>query len=469
MRFVPRSLFGRLVLVLLGGLLVAQMLSLAIHARERGQLLSQASGMQSAQRIADIVKVLEPLPSAERRKMAAILSSPPLIIRLSDELPAPSGDQPEGRTRAALFETMLQRFVGDAWPVSVTITDGAPWKTASKMHDSKGPGMHGGWMAMERGPHYSLEPGISFLARVRLHDGTTVTFDSRQPAETLTWPYRLLGSVVILLGAVLTLSLIAVRWATRPLNTLANAAEELGRNIDRPPLDETGPLEVQRAARAFNTMQSQLVAHIRDRTRILAAMSHDLKTPITRLRLRAELLDDLQLRSKFGKDLEEMEAMVGGTLDFMRGLESEERVQPIDFNALLESLQADRLEVGGVVEIEGVAKTPYSGTPQALKRCLGNLLDNAIKYGQHAQVAIDDNDERLEIRVLDAGPGIPDAVLERVFDPFYRVEGSRNRETGGTGLGLTIARSIAESLGGRLSLRNRAEGGLEANLSLPRA
>ena len=469
MRLVPRSLFSRLVLVLLGGLLIAQMLSLAIHARERGQLLSQASGMQSAQRIADIVKVLEPLPSAERRKMVAILSSPPLVIRLSDELPAARGDEPESRTRAALFETMIKRFVGDAWPVSVTVTDGTPWKAASKMRGSQGPGMHGGWMAMERGPHYSLQPGISFLARVRLHDGTTVTFDSRQPAETLTWPYRLLGSVVILLGAVLALSLIAVRWATRPLNTLANAAEELGRNIDRPPLDETGPLEVQRAARAFNTMQARLVGHIRDRTRILAAMSHDLKTPITRLRLRSELLDDLQLRSKFGKDLEEMEAMVSGTLDFMRGLESEERVQPIDVNALLESLQADLLETGGGVEIEGTAKTPYAGKPQALKRCLGNLLDNAIKYGKRARVLIDDNDERLEIRVLDEGPGIPEAALERVFDPFYRVDESRNRDTGGTGLGLTIARSIAETQGGRLSLRNRAEGGLEANLSLPRA
>jgi signal transduction histidine kinase len=468
MRLLPRSLFSRLVLVLLGGLLVAQILSLAIHAHERGQLLSQASGMQSAQRIADIVKVLEPLAPTERRKMVAILSAPPLVISLNDASPAANAKDPENRMRAALFESMVKRFVGDDWPVFVTVTAGTPWKAASKMHRLQGPAMHGGWTAMEGGPRYFLQPGISFVARVRLHDGTMVTFDSRQPAEALIWPYRLLGSVVILLAAVIAVSLIAVRWTTRPLNRLADAAEKLGKNIHRPPLDEAGPLEVQRAARAFNTMQARLVGYMRDRTRILAAMSHDLKTPITRLRLRAELLEDAQLRSKFARDLEEMETMVSGTLDFMRGLESEERVQPIDVNALLESLQADLLEIGGGVMIEGAVKNPYAGKPQALKRCLANLVDNAIKYGKRARVVIDDSHERLEIRVLDEGPGIPETALERVFDPFYRLEESRSRETGGTGLGLTIARSIAESAGGRLSLRNRREGGLEATLSLPR-
>ena len=466
MRLVPRSLFSRLVLVLFGGLLIAHALSLGIHAHERGQLLLQASGMQSAQRIADIVRVLEPLPANERRKMVAILSAPPLVIRLGDGRwsAAASGER---RAHAALFETMIRRFAGDEWPVSVSVADAPAWKGASAMPGARGPGMHD-WMRMERGPHVFLQSGMSFLAHVRLHDGTTVTFDSQQPAETLTWPYRVLVTMVILFGAVLVLSLIAVRWATRPLLRLADAAEELGRNIHRPPLDESGPLEVQRAARAFNTMQARLTSYIQDRTRILAAMSHDLKTPITRLRLRSELLDDVQLRAKFGKDLEELEAMVSGTLDFMRGLESEEQVQPTDVNALLESLRADLLETGGGVEIEGAAKSPYAGKPLALKRCLSNLIDNAAKYGDKARVVVDDDEKRLEIRILDEGPGIPEAALERVFDPFYRLEASRNRETGGTGLGLTIARSIAQSHGGRLSLRNRVEGGLEAILVLPR-
>jgi signal transduction histidine kinase len=260
-----------------------------------------------------------------------------------------------------------------------------------------------------------------------------------------------------------------VRWATRPLKVLADAAEELGKDIHRPPLAESGPVEVARAARAFNTMQSRLARFIEERTRALAAMSHDLKTPITRLRLRAELLDDALLRAKFTGDLEEMESMVGATLDFMRGIDTGEAPRPIDVQALLESLQADLQETGGRISIEGNAAGPYVGRPQALKRCLANLLQNAINYGGSATVAVDDNADRLEIRIRDEGPGIPEQELERVFEPFYRLEGSRNRETGGTGLGLGIARSIAEAHGGHLRIRNCAEGGLEAALTLPRS
>lgn len=315
---------------------------------------------------------------------------------------------------------------------------------------------------------YFAPEGFSFLAQVRLRDGAWITFDSRQPPEASSWPYRMLLSVLVLLAAVILLSLLAVRWITRPLKTLADAAEELGKDINRPPLPETGPVEVARAARALNTMQARLSRYLRDRTRIFAAMSHDLKTPITRLRLRAELLDDPQIRQKFSKDLEEMEAMVGATLDFMRGMENEERSQRVDVAALLESLQADAREIGGRVDIEGAALAPYAGRPQALKRCLGNLIDNAVKYGKSARVVVDDNAARLRISIRDEGPGIPEAELERVFEPFHRLESSRSRDSGGTGLGLSIARNIAELHGGTLVLKNIPAGGLEAILTLPR-
>jgi len=216
-------------------------------------------------------------------------------------------------------------------------------------------------------------------------------------------------------------------------------------------------------------MQSRLAGYIRDRTRVLAAMSHDLKTPITRLRLRAELLEDDKDKARFGKDLDEMEAMVRDTLDFLRGLENGEPVGPVDVSALLESIQADMRELGGNVEIEGAVAKPYPGRPQALKRCLANLIENAVKYGKSARIAVKDNGARLEIFIRDEGPGLPQAELDKVFEPFYRVEASRSRETGGTGLGLTIARSVAEAHGGSVSLRNLAEGGLEAALVLPRA
>jgi signal transduction histidine kinase len=468
MRFAPRSLFGRLVLVLMAGLVVAQILSLAIHAEERGRVLAQASGMQSAQRIADIVNVLEPLAPAERRRLAGVLSAPPLMIRFEDRSVSPPRVDAESRTHAAFFESLLSRYLGEQRLVSVSVTDAAPWTAAAKMHRPEGWGMHRGWMGAGPGMQTDTHGGMSFVATVRLRDDTVLVFDTRQPRETLSWPYRVLGSLAILLLAVIAISLIAVRWMTRPLETLADAAEKLGNNIHRPPLDETGPREVERAARAFNTMQAKLIGYLRDRTRILAAMSHDLKTPITRLRLRAELLHDAQLKSKFETDLRELEAMVSRTLDFMRGVDSEERIQPVDIDALVQSLQRDMQETGCDVALEGHSRAPYPGRPQALKRCLANLLDNAVKYGHSARVAIDDDDECLRIRISDRGPGIPPDALERVFEPFYRLEESRNRDTGGTGLGLSIARSIAQAHGGTLILRNRTQGGLEAVLNLPR-
>ena len=470
MRLLPRSLFSRLVLVLLGGLVVAQLVSFAIHMHERGELLSQASGMQSAQRIADIVQLLETLSPDERRQIVPVLSAPPIIISLDRPVLAAHDQDSEASTRAALFGAMLRRLLGDGRPVEVRVTEApdVPFKPAMK-RGLKGPGMHGDWTPPWAAMHDASQPGLSFVAQVRLRDGALATFDSRLPRETVTWPYRLLVSIAVLLIAVVAVSLVAVRWATRPLNALADAAGELGKNINRPPLPEKGPEEVRRAAQAFNTMQARLIGHIRERTALLAAMSHDLKTPITRLRLRSELLEDPQLRARFTRDLDEMESMVGATLDFMRGLEASEPVKPVDIMALLESLQADMQEMGGPVRIEGSALKPYPGRPQALKRCLANVLENAVKYGKAARVVVDDSDAHLEIRIQDEGPGLPQSELEKVFEPFYRVESSRSRETGGTGLGLAIARSIAEGHGGQLTLRNREESGLEAKLVLPRS
>jgi signal transduction histidine kinase len=465
MRLAPRSLFSRLMLVLLTVLIIAQLTSLAIHMHERGEVLSQASGMQSAQRIADIVKLLDSLEPAERRRIVPVLSSPALAVTLDNGAVAAREEEPGARS--ALFAAMLRRFLGDGRPVAVSLTDAAPLEPGPG-RGFMGRGMHGGWAPPMAAAHYFSQPGLSFLAQVPLRDGTLATFDSRLPAQAANWPYRLLLSLAVLLAAVIAVSLLAVRWVTQPLKTLADTAEELGKNIHRPALEERGPLEVVRAARALNTMQARLIGTINERTRVLAAMSHDLKTPLTRLRLRAELLEDPALKAKIAADLDEMQSMVGGALDFLRGAASGEPVKPVDVTALLESLQADMQELGGQVTIEGAAATPFPGKPQALKRCLWNLLDNAIKYGGKAQVVVDDNDERIEICIRDEGPGIPASEIEKVFEPFYRVEASRNRETGGTGLGLSIARGIAEDHGGSLTLRNRTQGGLDATLTLPR-
>ena len=458
-----------MVLVLLVGLVAAQALSLAIHLHDRGELLYRASGMQSAQRIADIVKLLDSIAPQERPRIVALFDAPPLIVSMDGAAAGPPSPIPESGAQAAFLRTILRRLLGDDRPMAVTGGEivRQPPPIAAHMFGGSGPAMGG---PFGPGMRYfmGMEPEQSFVARVRLKDGTWVTFDTRQPADAASWPYRVLLSILILLGAVIALTLLAARWVTRPLATLADAAEELGKDIDRPPLPEKGPEEVGRAARAFNRMQSRLARYIHERARVLAAMSHDLKTPITRMRLRAELLDDGELKTRFAQDLLEMESMVGGTLDFMRGLETGERARPVDMMALLESLQEDARETGGEITLEGSVQAPYVGRPQALKRCLRNLIDNAIKYGNSAMITVEDGADRLTIRVRDRGPGVPEQELERVFEPFYRVEGSRGRDTGGTGLGLTIAKSIAQLHAGSLAVRNREDGGLEAILELPR-
>jgi len=324
-------------------------------------------------------------------------------------------------------------------------------------------------MGMGRGMGMGMAPPdtLTFLAQVKLSDGTWVTFENRIADEVFANYYPLLLTLAILLVTVLFVSLLAVRWVTRPLTMLARAADNLGGDINQPPLPETGPTEARHAAHAFNTMQVRLQRFIEDRARLLTAISHDLKTPITRMRLRTEMLDDDELRENFTRNLDEMQAIASETLDFLRADDAHEPLQPVDVCALLETIRDDAAELGQEIEIETCQLKPYPARPLALKRCIGNLINNAVQYGGNVRIFASENEEALEITVNDSGPGIPEQQLEAVFEPFYRLETSRSRETGGTGLGLSIARNIALSHGGDLRLANRPEGGLKATLSLP--
>ena len=469
MRLAPRSLFGRLVLILLGGLILAQLATAYINLAERDQLLYRAGGMRLAQQISDIVKLLDSLSPAERRRVVAVFNAPPLSVSLDRPPIAQGAASAEADFQQSMFTTVLRYALGDDTEVHVVRPEGAPesFRPAPHAGPPEMPMMPGRGWGRGMGPGFA-PGGAFFTVQVALRDGTWVTFDSYLSPQATGMPLRLALRLLILLGTVIVVSLVAVRWVTGPLSALATAAEKLGEDINRPPLPETGPSEAQRAARAFNTMQQRLSRFIADRTRIFTAMSHDLKTPITRLRLRAEMLEDEALRAKFAKDLEEMESMVTQTLDFMRDASTEEAVQRVDAMALLESLQTDYRDSGSRVEIEGSIGRPYPGRPLALRRCLTNLVDNAIRYGGRATIKVEDAADRLTIRILDDGPGIPERELEQAFEPFFRAEASRSRETGGTGLGLGIARNIARAHGGDLVLRNRPEGGLEAILTLPR-
>jgi signal transduction histidine kinase len=463
MRLLPRSLFGRLMLVLASGLIVAQLLSAAINLAERDSVLVRASGMQPAQRIADIVTLLDSLGPAERDRIVGILSVPPLVVALN-RTPSAEDSEATGGARATMFSAVLRSALGDDRPIRVAMRGTAPeWAPGAGHWRGQGP-MSGG--PGRPGMHGFPPDGVSLLVQVRLRDGTWATFDTQVTQES-SLPWRVLLTLAILLAAVLLVSFIVVRWVTRPLQLLATAADELGRDINRPPLPEGGPVEVSRAARAFNTMQSGLARFIDERTRMLTAMSHDLKTPLTRLRLRAELLEDATLREKFETDLLEMESMVTQTLEFMRGLGNREPVQIVDIMGLLDNIRSDSEAMGRTVTVAGVTTRPWKGAPRLLKRCISNLVDNAVLYGKRAEISVEEGPDLLTIRVRDHGPGIPESEIEKVFESFYRIEGSRSRETGGTGLGLSIARNIARAFGGDVRLRNAEGQGLEAILTLP--
>ena len=279
---------------------------------------------------------------------------------------------------------------------------------------------------------------------------------------------RLVLNLVLLVVVLVMALYVATRGITRPLSHLARAAQAIGDGGRAAPLAEKGARELLHAARAFNTMQDRLHRYLDSRTRVLAAMSHDLKTPLTRLRLQVEtLIEDAALRARLGKELDEMESMVHGALALFRGLDEQEAREPLDVSALIESVRKGFLEMGESVTVSGRALAPFPGRPQALKRCLTNLVGNAVKFGKRAEITVQDG-EALRIRIRDDGPGIAPEELERVFEPFHRVEASRNRDTGGTGLGLSIARDVAQGHGGTVMLRNRPQGGLEAELILPR-
>jgi signal transduction histidine kinase len=277
----------------------------------------------------------------------------------------------------------------------------------------------------------------------------------------------MLLDIGVRLGALMLAAWVGARWLSRPIRRLAQAARELGQDVHRPALPEEGAQEFKEASRGFNQMQAQLRRQLEERDRFVAAVSHDLRTPLTRLRLRAESLSNPEERQAFQHDIEGMEEMIRATLDYLRGVADEEPVVWLDVGALLSTLADDHPEGPGAVQVEGSAR-PVRVQASALRRALVNLIDNAVRYGEQARVVLRDEPAGLRIDISDRGPGIPPHQLEQVFEPFYRVEASRNRHTGGVGLGLAIASDLVRRQRGSLRLHNLPQGGLQAVLELPR-
>ncbi len=462
-RLFPRSLAGQTILVLFVGLTVSHAISMVIHSIDREEVISSMGGRQMARRIANIAHLVSESPLEWRELIVAALNDPAFQVSLSPVSRFIPRGEGNWRTRIIRENVERQLLEDSVHQVIVQFLNQAEL-SSSYEYKTVLQWIQAAARRIVRGSPANESLRIS----VELKDGEWINFSSPIPRSEPLWANTSVISVLLMALAVVVLSVWVVRKLTAPLEVLAWAARRLGKDVDAPPLLETGPIEVRQASRAFNEMQERLRRFIDNRTRMLAAISHDLRTPITLLRLRAELVEDEELQTKMVATLDEMEAMIASTLAFARDDAESEETRNVDISALLGSICDDMSDAGLPVRLETPCRPFYECRPRALKRALTNLIENAVKYGGDAYVRLEDNGDTLKITVQDNGPGIPADQLDQVLTPFYRVEQSRSQETGGIGLGLSVAQTVVQAHGGQLALTNRKEGGLRVSIELPR-
>ena len=444
-RFWPASLAGRTALVLILGLMAVQALGLTIHAFDRVELQRASEARENSVRAFNLWRALVISPPDRRSAILAEADLPATLSATYDPHPAtPSDLRPIPLHIARLFR--VEGAGQGALP--------APPRRFRPTEVRAG----------EVGPD-------SFSISMRFPDQGWLNLIFRHPHPRPWHSDTFLIAFIAMSVTAALLILWGVRRLTRPVADLAAAAERLGRDVNAPALPESGPAEVATAAAAFNTMAANIRRFVADRTQMLAAISHDLRTPITRLRLRAEFLDDDEQRAKMLADLAEMEAMIASTLAFARDDAANEPASSVDLASLARTVLDEAADAcpehAGDIAFDGPEHLIIRVRPVALKRALSNLVGNALKYGSAARLVLERRGESVVMLLDDEGPGIPENVQEKVFQPFQRIEDSRNRETGGTGLGLTIARSILRAHGGEVTLHNRGEGGLRVAIRLP--
>jgi len=424
----PRSLFARVTVIFVAGLVIAQALAFAAIRHEREAALRELMMTGIEQDIASSIAIVDRLPASERAQWLPRLERRNYRFMLDGPVEGPAPATESSRQFAEAIAHALRPFEVQR------VAQAAEGRDALKM-------------------------------QVRLSDGSSIVVDARRiPMPVADWVVWALLAQLIVLAAC---GWLAARLVTRPLARLAAAADHLGPELKAQHVGEEGPTEVAQAARAFNAMQERISGYLSERVQILAAISHDLQTPITRMRLRTDLMDNEEDQLKFRQDLDAMNALVREGVTYARTLQgTREPPCRIDADALFESMVSDYGDAGQQVVLEGQIGEPIVTRPYALRRVLSNLIDNALKFGSEVRLRVHHAGGRLVLSVIDNGPGIPPEHLASVMKPYFRVESSRNRSTGGTGLGLAIAQQLAHAMGAELVLRNRAEGGLEARLSM---
>ncbi|PPD15818.1 MAG: hypothetical protein CTY25_04750 [Methylobacterium sp.] len=432
------TLAARTVLLMLIGVGIVHVASLSAYQHALDREMSVANESRLADRLLTIRRSVMRVVPAERETVAHDLSGGPVEAHWSaSERARPGGPG------ADVWEGMRARLR----ELGPDLTDQDILIGANRKSDSD--------------PHLAL---IS----LRLPDDSWVNVtifapDARPQSVHGTW----ISTSLMALG-VAAISVLVIGWMTTPLRRFAAAARELYHGTDRVEVPESGPREIRDAAIAFNDMQARIRKLVTTRTQTLAAVSHDLKTPLTRMRLRAEALGDTPQAAGLVADIRDMERMLDQTLAHLRGDRKDEDIRPLDLAALLATLVDDATDRGATAILGEAGPLVIEGRPLALKRAFANLIDNAIKYGGAVAIACDDTPTLVRVVLSDGGPGIPEARMAEMFEPFTRMEPSRSPETGGYGLGLSIARDIVEGHGGTIRLENRAAGGLAVTVDLPK-
>lgn len=436
------SMAGRVFLILLCGMLGATALTFWLADAERQRTIGQFRDVHQVERAEQLTLALDALPGASRQ--AFLETAKRIGLRVES---AQSGVREQVESSA--FALTLGEHLGPDFQVaSLQPSDADCHHPRSASRSAPSPGCE--------------------ITRITLRDGSLLRMTMLPPRSGVPPLHRdFLMYLALFVSSIGVLAYLVARMTMRPLKQLAQAAFDLGNDLNHPPLALAGSSEIRQAGSAFNAMQKRIRDHIQQRTQMLAAITHDLQTPLTRLRLRLEKVSDDALRDKLIGDLSAMQDMVREGLELARSMASAEPMQRLDLDSLLDSVCSDASNAGQQVSLSGHAGKSVLARPNTLRRCLVNLIDNAVKYGQSAAVSVVREAAGVVIRIRDHGPGIAPDQLARVLEPFYRIETSRSRQSGGTGLGLTIASNIAEQHGGTVTLRNHPDGGLEVVLTLP--
>jgi two-component system OmpR family sensor kinase len=440
MTLLPASIAGRFLTLLFASLLVLHLGSIGLYHLGLEAELDVTNEQRLAERLASVKRAIAHEAPAKREDLAHALSGGPLEIHWTE-----SDFSPQRVDGSDDFSSLKRKLMAAAPELN---EDGLVIRAAAALPE-----------------HASATRFL--LVSMRLDDGTWVDVTATRNIEARTGLHQIALSTTVMVLGVIAVAAFLIRQITRSLRALADAANRLDPNAGSTPVEEGGPSEVRALSAAFNNLQRRVKRLVDDRTQTLAAISHDLKTPLTRMRLRTEDIADPELARSVTADLAEMEAMLDSTLAFLRGDQLSEEKKPIDLGSLLDTISSDLVDLGHDVTLTRSGPVVVRGRHLALKRAFRNLAENAVKYGVRARITLNARADGALVVIDDDGPGIPEDKKEAIFRPFYRIDDSRNRETGGVGLGLTVARSVIHSHGGELTLTNRGDGGLCTSVSLP--